>query len=263
MHSEKMGNVKMTNEKNHILEIRNLSKVFDANTEKEKDVLKDVSLTVDRNEFLCVLGPSGCGKTTLLRCIAGFESYEGSVLVNGAERTKPGTDRIMVFQDFNQLFPWKTVEKNIQYPLKLQGIRDKDELKQRTQEVLAKVKLSGHEKYYPYQLSGGMKQRVAIAKALALKPEIILMDEPFAALDAMTRNELQDELLRISMEEQCTFLFITHNIQETIVLGTRIIVLAEGGRIVVDEKNTVARPVTPASEGYGETWERLHSALYQ
>lgn len=263
MHSEKMGNVKMTNEKNHILEIRNLSKVFDANTEKEKDVLKDVSLTVDRNEFLCMLGPSGCGKTTLLRCIAGFESYEGSVLVNGAERTKPGTDRIMVFQDFNQLFPWKTVEKNIQYPLKLQGIRDKDELKQRTQEVLAKVKLSGHEKYYPYQLSGGMKQRVAIAKALALKPEIILMDEPFAALDAMTRNELQDELLRISMEEQCTFLFITHNIQETIVLGTRIIVLAEGGRIVVDEKNTVARPVTPASEGYGETWERLHSALYQ
>ena len=142
MHSEKMGNVKMTNEKNHILEIRNLSKVFDVNTEKEKDVLKDVSLTVDRNEFLCMLGPSGCGKTTLLRCIAGFESYEGSVLVNGAERTKPGTDRIMVFQDFNQLFPWKTVEKNIQYPLKLQGIRDKDELKQRTQEVLAKVKLS-------------------------------------------------------------------------------------------------------------------------
>ncbi len=253
----------MTKEENFILEIKNLSKVFDADTEKEKDVLKDVNLEVDRNEFLCMLGPSGCGKTTLLRCIAGFENYKGSVTVNGVERTKPGTDRIMVFQDFNQLFPWKTVEKNIQYPLKLQGIRDKNELKQRTEEVLQKVKLSGQEKYYPYQLSGGMKQRVAIAKALALKPEIILMDEPFAALDAMTRNELQGELLRISMEEKCTFIFITHNIQEAIVLGTRIIVLAEGGRIVVDEKNAITRPVTPASEGYGETWERLHSALYQ
>jgi len=253
----------MTKRENCILEIKNVSKVFDADTEREKGVLHDVNLEVDRNEFVCVLGPSGCGKTTLLRCIAGFEGFEGSVLVNGVERNKPGTDRIMVFQDFNQLFPWKTVEKNIQYPLKLQGIRDKAELKQRTKEVLSKVKLSGHEKYYPYQLSGGMKQRVAIAKALSLKPEIILMDEPFAALDAMTRNELQGELLRISMEEKCTFIFITHNIQEAIVLGTRIIVLAEGGRIVVDEKNMIARPVTPASEGYGATWERLHSALYQ
>ena len=203
----------MTEKENCILEVQNLSKVFDADTEREKEVLKNVNLNVDRNEFLCMLGPSGCGKTTLLRCIAGFESYEGKVLVNGMERKQPGIDRVMVFQDFNQLFPWKTVEKNIQYPLKINGIRDKAELKQRTQEVLDKVRLSGHEKYYPYQLSGGMKQRVAIAKALALKPEIILMDEPFAALDAMTRRELQEELLRISMEEKCTFIFITHNIQ--------------------------------------------------
>ena len=242
----------MTEKENCILEVQNLSKVFDADTEREKEVLKNVNLNVDRNEFLCMLGPSGCGKTTLLRCIAGFESYEGKVLVNGMERKQPGIDRVMVFQ-----------EKNIQYPLKINGIRDKAELKQRTQEVLDKVRLSGHEKYYPYQLSGGMKQRVAIAKALALKPEIILMDEPFAALDAMTRRELQEELLRISMEEKCTFIFITHNIQEAIVLGTRIMVLAEGGRIVEDEKNVIARPVTPASQGYGEIWERMHNALYQ
>lgn len=263
MYSEEVGHVKMTERESCILEMNNVSKIFDADTEKEKGVLKDVNLKVDRNEFLCVLGPSGCGKTTLLRCIAGFEDYEGSVKVNGVERRRPGTDRIMVFQDFNQLFPWKTVEKNIQYPLKQNGIRDKAELKRRTEEVLAKVKLSGHEKYYPYQLSGGMKQRVAIAKALALKPEIILMDEPFAALDAMTRNELQNELLRISMEEQCTFIFITHNIQEAIVLGTRIIVLAQEGKIIVDEKNNIKRPVTPASEGYGAMWERMHDALYQ
>ncbi len=253
----------MTNRENYILDVKNVSKVFDVNTENEKEVLRDVNLKVERNEFLCLLGPSGCGKTTLLRCIAGFEDYEGSVAINGVVRREPGTDRIMVFQDFNQLFPWKTVEKNIQYPLKLQGIRDKAVLKQRTGEVLEKVKLSGHEKYYPYQLSGGMKQRVAIAKALALKPEIILMDEPFAALDAMTRNELQSELLRISETEKCTIIFITHNIQEAIVLGTRIIVFAQEGRIVVDEKNKIQRPVTPASEGYGATWERLHSALYQ
>lgn len=253
----------MMEKENYILEIQNVSKVFDAGTEKEKDVLRNVTLKVNRNEFLCVLGPSGCGKTTLLRCIAGFENYEGSVLVNGIEQKQPGIDRVMVFQDFNQLFPWKTVERNIQYPLKVNGMRDKEELKKRTQEVLAKVKLSGHEKYYPYQLSGGMKQRVAIAKALALKPEIILMDEPFAALDAMTRRELQEELLRISLEEKCTFIFITHNIQEAIVLGTRIIVLAEGGRIVEDEKNVITRPITPASEGYGEIWERMHSALYK
>lgn len=262
MYGKKMGDVKMKKEE-AILEVQNLSKVFDANTDNEKDVLKDVSLQVARNEFLCILGPSGCGKTTLLRCIAGFEGYEGSVLVNGQERRLPGTDRIMVFQDFNQLFPWKTVEKNIQYPLKRQGIRDKAMLKERSEDVLQKVKLSGYEKYYPYQLSGGMKQRVAIAKALALKPEIILMDEPFAALNAMTRNELQDELMRISLEEKCTIIFITHNIQEAIVLGTRILVLAQEGKIVVDEKNRIEKPVTPASEGYGATWERLHSALYQ
>lgn len=251
----------MTNEENCMLEIKNLTKTY--GTDAAVHVLKNVNLKVDRNEFVCVLGPSGCGKTTLVRCIAGFENYEGCVMVNGKKRQKPGTDRIMVFQDFNQLFPWKTVEKNIQYPLKLQGIRDREELKRRSQEALSKVKLSGYENYYPYQLSGGMKQRVAIAKALALKPEIILMDEPFAALDAMTRNKLQEELLRISEEEKCTIIFITHNIQEAIVLGTRIIVLAQEGDIVVDEKNKIARPVTPASEGYGAAWERLHSALYQ
>lgn len=246
----------------YILEINNLSKVFDAKTNIEKGVLKNVSLKVAKNELVCVLGPSGCGKTTLLRCIAGFESYEGEVLVNGEKRKFPGPDRIMVFQDFNQLFPWKTVEKNIQYPLKIQGTRDKSILKQCSDQALKKVKLSGYENYYPYQLSGGMKQRVAIAKALALKPDIILMDEPFAALDAMTRNKLQEELLRISMDEKCTIIFITHNIQEAIVLGTRIIVFAQEGEIVVDEKNMIDRPVTPASKGYGETWERLHAALY-
>lgn len=255
-----MGYVEVTQEQ-ATLQVKNLTKVYH-DSDASKAILDDVSLEVAKREFLCILGPSGCGKTTLLRCIAGFEDYEGTVLVDGELRREPSSDRIMVFQDFNQLFPWKTVEKNIQHPLKLQGIKDKAELQRRSDEVLAKVRLEGYGKYYPHQLSGGMKQRVAIAKALALKPKIILMDEPFAALDAMTRNGLQDEVIALSEETDCTFLFVTHNIQEAIVLGTRIIVFGQAGKILVDEKNPMTRPISPASEGYGLLWEKLHEALY-
>ncbi len=244
-----------------ILEIKDLSKTF-TDQENENAVLSRLDLSIAEREFVCVLGPSGCGKTTMLRCIAGFERYEGEVIVDGTVCTAPGTDRIMVFQDFNQLFPWKTVEGNITYPLKLQGNNTREEREAVARGVLAKVKLSGYERYYPYQLSGGMKQRVAIAKALALKPKIVLMDEPFAALDAMTRRDLQNELLRIASEEQCTFIFVTHNIQEAIVLGTKILVFSHGGKIVFDRMNPLTTPRTPASDGYGELWEELYSALY-
>ena len=149
-----------------VLEVRNLSKSFlNSGGKDTNDVLNDLSLSVERKEFLCILGPSGCGKTTLLRCVAGFETYTGEILTEGRVNHGPGTDRIMVFQDFNQLFPWKSVEKNIQYALKMQGIKDKALLKKKSDEALHKVKLDGYQNYYPYQLSGGMKQRVAIAKA--------------------------------------------------------------------------------------------------
>lgn len=253
-----MGYVQMSE---YLLEIKNLSKTFN-DSAGISEVLKNVNLNVRREEFLCILGPSGCGKSTLLRCIAGFENYEGSVLVNGKQRKDPGIDRIMVFQDFNQLFPWKTVEKNIQYPLKKRGGKSRKELKEISDAALEKVKLSGFAEYYPHQLSGGMKQRVAIAKALALKPEIILMDEPFAALDAITRRELQDELLSISTSEGCTVLFVTHNIQEAEILGTRSIVLQKGGKIVFDEENRLEKPVSPASKGFGEVWQRMMDAIY-
>lgn len=247
--------------KAEILKIENLSKTF-LDQEVATEVLSNVSLSIAPREFLCILGPSGCGKTTLLRCIAGFEDYSGCVYVNGSLKKGPGRDRIMVFQDFNQLFPWKTVKQNITYPLRLQGIKDKTELSRLADEALSKVKLSEYARFYPFQLSGGMKQRVAIAKALALKPQIVLMDEPFAALDAMTRRDLQNELLKIADTEDCTFIFITHNIQEALILGKRIMVLTKGGKVVVDEPNTIDRPVTPASEGYGALWQRLHDALY-
>jgi NitT/TauT family transport system ATP-binding protein len=245
-----------------LLEVNHLHKVYKNEEGGENIILNDLSLTVEKNEFLCVLGPSGCGKTTLIRCIAGFESYEGEVLIDGQLETKPNTKRTMVFQEFNQLLPWKTVEKNVQYPLKLSGIKDKEELQRLSDEYLAKVDLSDRKKHYPHQLSGGMKQRVAIARSLAVKPNIILMDEPFASLDALTRANLQKELLTIKEQENMTIIFITHNIQEAMILGTRIICMEKsGGRILLDEHPNLPKPVTPQTEGYAHYWGMFSKAL--
>ena len=243
-----------------VLQIENLSKSFTSQG-GENEILKGLSLSVERNEFVCVLGPSGCGKSTMLRCIAGFEEFEGSIICNGKAVVKPSTDRIMVFQDYNQLFPWKTVEGNIQYPLKVQGLRDKAQLKAKSDAVLHKVGLDGYQTYYPHELSGGMKQRAAIAKALALEPEIILMDEPFAALDAITRNKLQKEVNRITEDTDVTVIFVTHNIQEAITLGSRLILLGKNGKIVIDKQNPLEKPITPSTPGYGELWDLFSKAL--
>ncbi len=245
---------------NEILSINNLTKTFSSQSGQD-EVLRDLSLSVKEREFVCILGPSGCGKSTLLRCIACFEQFQGSIVCNGKTVNNPGTDRIMVFQDYNQLFPWKTVEGNIQYPLKLQGIRDKKKLGEISDLYLKKVGLDGYQKYYPHELSGGMKQRVAIAKALALKPELILMDEPFAALDAITRNSLQAELHTIAEQEGITVLFVTHNIQEAITLGTRIILMGKNGKIAIDDINPLPKPVRPSTPGYGKLWDRYSQAL--
>lgn len=241
------------------LKITGLSKSYHG-AGGSNEILRDLNLTIEEREFVCILGPSGCGKSTLLRCIAGFEDYSGTVECVGKRVTKPGPDRIMVFQDYNQLFPWKTVERNIIYPMKVQGLKQ-EELQRRTEEVLHKVGLDGYQHYYPHELSGGMKQRVAIAKALAMKPDLILMDEPFAALDAITRNSLQLELNRISIEETVTVMFITHNIQEAITLGTRIIVMSNEGNIVLDIKNPLEKPISPSKKGYGALWDKLNMLL--
>ena len=245
-----------------LLEVKNLTKNYHDSPDS-RNILSSLELSVDQGEFLCILGPSGCGKTTLIRCIAGFEDYEGEILVEGQKVDKPGIDRIMVFQDFNQLFPWKTVKKNIQYPLKVNGLKDKAELERIAEEHLDLVGLSGKGDLYPHQLSGGMKQRVAIAKGLALNPKIILMDEPFASLDAMTRNKLQVELLRIKEKENATVIFITHNIQEALVLGTRVILMSRNGEIKIDHRNEIPKPVTPASEGYGQMWKMFNDSLWE
>nr|MBQ8252889.1 ABC transporter ATP-binding protein [Lachnospiraceae bacterium] len=230
---------------------------------EQGNILDGVDFTMYSGEFVCILGPSGCGKSTFLRCIGGFESYEGTILVNGQKVERPGTDRIMVFQEFGQLLPWKSVEKNVQYPLKVRGLRDKAKLQEISDTYLEKVDMLAYKKFYPHQLSGGMKQRTAIARALALSPEIVLMDEPFASLDAMSRNNLQSELYKIHQRENVSVIFITHNIQEAICLGTRILVMSKDGKIKMDIRNPLVKPVTPASPNYGEMWDKLHSALYE
>ncbi len=256
--------MKENNTNKPVLEVKNLVKKYnDEMSVGQSAILNELNFSMEKGEFVCILGPSGCGKSTFLRCIGGFEPYEGEILVNEQKVERAGTDRIMVFQEFSQLLPWKTVEKNVQYPLKLQGIKDKEKLQEISDKYLEKVDLSNYKKFYPHQLSGGMKQRTAIARALALRPEIILMDEPFASLDAMSRNNLQAELYRIHQKEQVSVIFITHNIQEAICLGTRILVMSKQGDIKVDMKNPLLKPVTPASEKYGEMWDMLHEALYE
>lgn len=254
--------MKEQNAQKPLLVIKNLDKIYTDDADGRK-VIEGLNLSIYPREFVCILGPSGCGKSTLLRCIGGFENYQGKITVNDVAVRGSGTDRIMVFQDFNQLLPWKTVEKNVQYGLKIQGLKDKNKLKQISDEYLKKVDLEKYARFYPHQLSGGMKQRVAIARALALRPQIILMDEPFASLDAMSRNRLQREVSKIYSEEKATVIFITHNIQEALSLGTRVIVMSKNGEIKMDVENTLEKPVTPATENYGKMWDMFSQALYE
>jgi NitT/TauT family transport system ATP-binding protein len=192
---------------------------------------QDLNLEVAPNEALCVVGPSGCGKTTLLRCLAGLLlPSEGQVFLDERAVTEPHPSVAMVFQHFG-LFPWKTVFENVAYGLKLRGVA-KRRWRDMTQPYLELVGLSSYESMYPYQLSGGMQQRAGLARALVLNPQVLLMDEPFGALDAQTRELLQEELVRILEQDERTMVFITHSIDEAIVLGDRIVVMsARPGRV--------------------------------
>lgn len=213
-----------------LLEVRSVSKVFDVDG-KTMEVLRDISMSVDEGEFICFIGPSGCGKTTLLRIIAGLEfPSSGSVLLDGAPIKGPGPERGMVFQEYS-LFPWRTVLDNVAFGPEIRGV-PKEERYRIAREYLKMVGLERFESRYPHELSGGMKQRVAIARALVNNPKALLMDEPFGALDAQTRNVMQSELLRIWEQERKTIIFVTHSVDEAIYLGDRIIVFsARPGRV--------------------------------
>jgi NitT/TauT family transport system ATP-binding protein len=206
-----------------ILTVKNLSKVFKSK-DKETVALKGINFTTHRREFLCIVGPSGCGKSTLIRILAGLEDRSsGEVLLDGTAVTGPGRDRGMVFQGYT-LFPWLTVKKNVMFGLEVNNDRQLDPEKQARQ-WLSLVGLEKFADFYPHQLSGGMKQRVAIVRALANQPRILLMDEPFGALDAQTRAKMQAHLLEIWRKIDITIVFITHDLDEAIFLADRILVL--------------------------------------
>lgn len=193
--------------------------------------LQDVSLTVLDKEFIAIVGPSGCGKTTCLRLVAGFEfPTAGSVLVEGRRVTGPGPDRAVVFQQF-ALFPWKTVFDNIALGLRNKGV-GKDERNKRVAAAIKMMSLEGYETGLPHQLSGGMQQRVAIARAYVLDPDVLLMDEPFGALDAQTRTTMQEELVRVARLNPRTVLFVTHSVEEAVYLADRVAIMTRRpGRI--------------------------------
>jgi ABC-type nitrate/sulfonate/bicarbonate transport system, ATPase component len=186
-----------------------------------------VSFDVHRADRYVLLGPSGCGKSTLLKAIGGFiDPVEGVISVGGRKVRGPGPDRMMVFQEFDQLMPWKTVEENITYPMLVSGRFPKSEITDRARRFIAKVKLEKFRDSYPHMLSGGMKQRVAIARGMAMEPDVLLMDEPFAALDALTRRQMQQELLELWDETRFTVIFVTHSIEEAVFVGSRVLLLS-------------------------------------
>jgi len=196
--------------------------------------VEDASFDVEHGEKIMLLGPSGCGKSTLLKTVAGFLTpFAGSVDLAGRSSLKPGPDRAVVFQEFDQLLPWRTVRGNLVYPQCVNGL-SKAEASCRVDEYLELMSLTAAADRFPHQLSGGMKQRVAIARALALDPVMLLMDEPFGALDAQTRSRLQGELKQLAARTAVTVLFVTHSIQEAVFVGDRVVVLSSPPSRVVD-----------------------------
>lgn len=205
------------------IRINAVNKIFQTG-DKEVVALRDIQLEIPQGQFVCLLGPSGCGKSTLLNAIAGFSlPTSGEIMANAQRVTEPGPDRGMVFQEY-ALFPWMTVEQNIAFGMEIKGL-ERPSIERRCTELLDMLGLKDFRQRFPKDLSGGMRQRVAIARVLALDSPIMLMDEPFGALDALTRRNLQDELLRIWAELKKTIIFVTHSIEEAIYLADRIIVM--------------------------------------
>jgi len=222
-----------------------------------------VSAQVFEADRFVLLGPSGCGKSTLLKAIGGFHKpSEGEIKLRGRKVLSPGPDRMMVFQEFDQLLPWKTVVQNVMFPLIESGrIKSHKEAEQRARHYLDKVNLTKFADNYPHMLSGGMKQRVAIARGMAMEPDILLMDEPFAALDALTRVKMQDELLELWDDTHFTVLFVTHSIAEAVKIGNRILLLSPHPGQVKAELNGLCREEALGPKGRALEQE-IHDMLF-
>ena len=221
-----------------------------------------VSFSVDASDRFVLLGPSGCGKSTLLKAVGGYIApSEGRITIKGRTVTEPGADRMMIFQEFDQLLPWKTVIENVMFPLLVARRMPRKEAAERAAAYLEKVNLARVLDSYPHTLSGGMKQRVAIARGMAMEPDILLMDEPFAALDALTRRTCQDELLQLWEETRFTVLFVTHSIAEAIKIGNRILLLSpHPGRVKAEVRDVDRVSSTDGSAAQLE--QHIHDLLF-
>jgi NitT/TauT family transport system ATP-binding protein len=220
-----------------------------------------VDFTVERSDRFVLLGPSGCGKSTLLKAVGGYlQPVEGTIALKGNEIRRPGPDRVMVFQEFDQLLPWKTVKQNVAFGLKASGKLRGREADDKAMQYIEKVNLTKFADSYPHMLSGGMKQRVAIARGMAMEPDILLMDEPFAALDALTRTKMQEELLHLWEGTRFTVLFVTHSISEAVLVGNRILLLSPHPGRVKAELNSDGRD--PVDATGRKLTDRIHSLLF-
>ncbi len=241
---------------------RNVHKTFrDAREGRLVRAIEDVSLEIDRGEFITVIGPSGCGKTTLLNILAGFEQPSaGRVLLEGRSIEGPGADRGVVFQEY-ALFPWLTLRQNVEYGPRERGLAAAL-IRELTERTLGMMRLAGADNRYPHELSGGMRQRAALARVLVNDPKILLMDEPFAALDAQTRARLQQELARLWSETHKTVFFVTHSVEEAVLLADRVIAMtALPGRLKADVRITLPRPRDPTSPSFNDHRRALENLL--
>ena len=244
------------------ISVQDVHKVFQSGGQ-DVHALKAINLEVKQGEFVCLLGPSGCGKSTLLNAVAGFSlPSSGTITVDGLPITDPGPDRGMVFQEY-ALFPWMTVEQNIAFGLQIKGTA-KPAIQAKVDELLELLHLADFRKRFPKDLSGGMRQRVAIARVLALDSPILLMDEPFGALDALTRRNLQDELLRLWTELRKTILFVTHSIEEALYLADRTVVMTyRPGTVKCDIAVDLPRPRDVASPAFNTLKKDLSQLLME
>jgi NitT/TauT family transport system ATP-binding protein len=242
------------------LSVKNLSKKFESGP-THLQALDNISIEVREGEFLMLVGPSGCGKSTLLNIVAGLEKPDsGEVLIDGEAITGPGPERTLVFQD-GALFPWLNVRKNVEFGLKQAGVRPAKRA-ERARAALERVGLLKFENHAIHQLSGGMRQRVAIARSLVLEPRIVLMDEPFSALDALTREDLYVELQELWREQSTTFIFVTHNVREAVTLGDRVVLLsARPGRVQEVFDVDILRPRHIDDVDVARTAQRISAAM--